>query len=117
MVWLAFVVIVSIAWGVAAWVGRNSRPRVVARALQQVWQQLKAAHGVKDFYAGAEVAAALKAASVTDDIAPSAFARYCREDEFQAAPACAGHDYRRLRAEQLEGSRSRRPFPHRTPNV
>jgi hypothetical protein len=112
MVWLALVVVVATVWGVTAWVGRNSRPRVVARALGQVWQQLKAAHGMRDFYSAGEVAAALKAATVTDDLAPWAFARYCREDDFLAAPPCSGHDYRRLRAELLQGSR-----PLRKPNV
>jgi hypothetical protein len=117
MAWLAFVLIASIVWGVTAWWTRNSRPRVVARALEQVWQRLRTQHGVKDFYSGSEVADALNAAGVTDDLAAFAYARYCREADFIAAPACAGHSYQKLRAELLEGSRAGRTFPHRTPNV
>jgi hypothetical protein len=96
---------------------RNSQSRVVARGLEKVWQHLKSAHGMKDFYEGSEVAAALKAASVTDgDLAPFAYARYCREADFLAEPACAGRSYRQLREQMLQGSRTShyRPPQHRS---
>ena len=118
MVWLALVVIGSIVWSVAAWLGRNSRPRVVARALEQVWQRLRSEHGAKDFYSGSEVAAALTTTRVTDDIAPFAYARYCREADFLASPACSGRVYRELRDEMLSASRPNHQFPHRRkPNI
>ena len=116
MVWLALAVIVSIVWSVSAWLGRNSRPRLVTRALAQVWQRLRAEHGAKDFYAGSEVAAALTAAGVTDDIAPFAYARYCREADFLASPACTGRVYAELRAELLQGSRGPGYRPPQHPN-
>src|SRR5688500_4473692 len=117
MAWLAVVLVLSMVWGVSAWRSRNSPARVVARALEGVWERLKAAHGAKDFYSGDEVTAALTAAGVTGDIAPFAYARYCREADFRAATACAGHSYRGLRDEMLQASRSGQRFPHRKPNV
>ena len=85
MAWLVMVVLASIVWSVWAFRNRNSRPRIVVRVLEKVWQQLKTAHGMKDFYEGSEVAAALRASSVTDDdIVPFAYARYCRETDFLA---------------------------------
>ena len=119
MAWLVFVVIGSIVWSVWAFWNRNSRSRVVARALEKVWRHLKAAHGMKDFYEGREVAAALSAAAVTDaDVVPFAYARYCRESDFRAQPACAGHGYRELREQMLERSRPAHRFPHRRkPNI
>jgi hypothetical protein len=121
MAWLAFVVIASIAWSVWALWSRNSPPRVVARTLEKVWRHLRTAHGMKDFYEGSEVAAALRAAAVTDaDLVPFAYARYCRESDFLAEPACAGHGYRHLREQMLQRSRpfSDYDFPHRRkPNI
>ncbi len=117
MAWLVMVVIASIVWSVWAFWNRNSRPRVVVRVLEKVWQHLKTTHGMKDFYEGSEVAAALRAASVTDgDIVPFAYARYCRETDFVAQPACAGRGYRELREQMLQGSRSApyRPPQHRS---
>jgi hypothetical protein len=106
MAWLAFVLIGSLVWAVWAVWNRNSRPRVVARALEKVWTELRNAHGLKDFYSGSEVAAALRAAAVTDgDLVPFAYARYCRETDFLSEPACAGHAYRQLREQMLSASR------------
>ena len=116
MAWLVLVVVASIAWSVWAILSRNSRPRVLQRALEKVWQQLKSAHGMKDFYEGSEVAAALRAAAVTDaDLVPFAYARYCRESDFLTEPACAGHGYRQLREQMLQGSRSPRYRPPQHP--
>jgi hypothetical protein len=119
MAWLVFVVIASIVWSVWAISSRNSRPRVVARELEKVWRHLKTAHGMKDFYEGSEVAAALRAAAVTDaDVVPFAYARYCRESDFLAEPACAGHGYRDLREQMRQGPRPVHNFPHRKkPNI
>ena len=107
MVWLVLVVVVSVIWGFSAWRGRNTRSRVVERALARVWTELKAAHGMREYYSGAEVAAAILAAKVGEDIAPFAHARYCREQDFVASPACSGHDYRQLRDEMLNARRGR----------
>ena len=117
MVWLVLVVIASVVWSVWAFRNRNSQPRIVARRLEKVWQHLKTAHGIKDFYEGSEVAAALRAAAVTDgDVVPFAYARYCRETDFLAEPACAGHAYRQLREQMLQGTRGgnvpRAPHPN-----
>ena len=117
MAWLVMVVIASIVWSVWAFWNRNSHPRVVARGLEKVWQHLKTAHGMKDFYEGSEVAAALRAAAVTDgSVVPFAYARYCRESDFLAEPACAGHGYRQLREQMLQGSRGPHDRPPRHPN-
>lgn len=108
MAWLAFVVIVSIVATFTAVRNRNSKPRVVERALGQVWKRLTAEHGVREFYSGSQVAAALTSVGVTDEIAPFAYARYCREAEFREAPGCGGLGYRQLRDELLQASRGAR---------
>lgn len=107
MVWLVLIVVVSLFWAVSAWRGRNSRSRVVERGLSQVWAQLKTQHGMQEYYSGPQVAAAILASGVTEDIAPFAYARYCREQDFRASPGCAGHDYRKLREEMLDARRGR----------